>query len=77
MNNQALKTKDWGKYLIPVKKPYLSEKNISDRKLFFAKVKEFGIKKIMKNVAFSDEMSIRLGPHKNRRDQGIRDVPSN
>ena len=25
----------------------------------------------MKNVAFSDEMSIRLEPHKNRRNQGI------
>ena len=55
-------------------KPGLSEKNVKDRKIFYKKVKNFGIKKAMLNVGFSDEMPARLCGTINKQNTGVRDV---
>ena len=72
-----LKTKAWGQYLRPVKKFFLSEKNILDRKKFYYRIKKFGIKEVMKNVAFSDEMPAKLSSYLNPSNQGVRDFKEN
>ncbi len=72
-----LNTKPWGQYLRPVKKLYLSEKNISDRKKFYRKIQKFGVQKVMKEVAFSDEMPAKLNSCMNSSNRGVRDSKHN
>ncbi len=50
-----LDTQDWGKYRKPIIKLSITQKNINDRKKFYQRAKKFGFKKIMNDVAFSDE----------------------
>ena len=72
-----LSTKPWGQYLRPVKKLYLSERNISDRKKFYYRIRKFGINNVMKSVAFSDEMPAKLRSCMNPSNQGVRDFKKN
>ena len=40
---------------MPKKQPFISPLNLKQRKLFLEKAKNFGFKRIMNDVAFSDE----------------------
>ena len=72
-----LKKQDWGKYLSPEKLPRLSPKNVQDRKIFYKKVKKFGLEKACLDVAFSDEMPVRLGGSYNKQNCGVTDFEKN
>ena len=50
-----LKKQPWGSYLTPQKVPGLTEQNIDDRKLFYKRCIRFGLDRVVKHVAFSDE----------------------
>ncbi len=72
-----LDTQDWGKYRKPIIKLSITQKNINDRKELYQRAKKFGFKKIMNDVAFSDECPAKLGSICNRHNQGVRDFKKN
>ena len=55
----------------------LTKKNLEDRRLFYYKCKKFGIDKILKDVAFSDEMPAKLNENFNPNNMGCRDFKKN
>ena len=72
-----LKKQEWGTYRVALKVPGLSKKNIEDRKKFWNQVRKFGIKNMIENVAFSDEMLARLSQPYNSHNMGTRDFKKN